>query len=141
MSITNLLVISEKSKTDGRYAYLEEAGADDLPIFDLIPEFVFEEKQDYSVLKSSFDSGMVLRRAVIDTKVRTFTLRWKNANETEKDRLVELYRNRRGSAAALWFKPMNSSTYVRVRFREDSFTHNRKSYDKYFVRFDFIELL
>ncbi len=141
MSITNLLVISEESKADGKYAYLEEAGTDDLPVFDLIPEFTFEEKQEYAVLKSSFNTGMVLRRSVITTKTRVFTLRWKNANKVENDRLVELYRSRRGGAAALWFKPVNSDTYVRVRFREDSFTHNRKSYDKYFVRFDFIELL
>lgn len=141
MAITNLLVINEESKADGRYAYLEEAGDDDLPIFDLTPEFTHEERQEYSVLKSSFDSGMVLRRKVVDTKTRTFTLRWKNANETEKDRLVELYHNRLGGAAALWYKPVNSSTYIRVRFKEDSFTWNRKSYDKYFVRFSFIELL
>lgn len=141
MSQINLLVISEEEKDDGRYAYLEEAGGNDYPVFDLQPEFEFIEEQDYNVLKSSFEFGMILRRAVVDTKTRVFRLKWKRATEDDKDRIVELYRNRRGGAGALWYVPVDSVTRVKVRFREDTLTLYKSKHGNYQIAFDFIELL
>ncbi len=141
MYIVNLLVISEEEKTDARYAYLEEAGTGDLPVFDLTPEFKFADKQDYAVLSSSFKDGAIIRRAVHDTKTRTFTLRWKNATEATKDRLVELYRNRNGIAGALWYTPVDGGSQVKVRFVEDSFTIYKLQPGNYRAMLQFIELL
>lgn len=137
----NLLIIKEEQKADGLHAFLEEAGDNDYPIFDLQPEFAFTETQDYSVLSSTFTSGMVMRRAVSDRKKRVFSLRWKNANESDKNRIVELYQNRRGAAGAMWYTPVDVGSQVKVRFKEDSLTWNKRKNDNYQIRFDFVELL
>jgi len=141
MSIINLLVIKEEVKADGRYAYLEQAGDDDLPILELYPEFVFTEGRVYDVLKSDNADGMLLRRAVNDRKKRTYKLIWNIAPQDVVDRITDLFNNRKGSAGAMWWTPVDGASQVKVRFKANTLTVNRIAYDCSSVSFELEEVL
>ena len=141
MAIVNLLVIKEQDKTDGRYAYLEEAGDNDLPILELYPEFVFTENRMYYVLKSDNADGMLLRRAIHDRKVRTYKLIWNIAPADVKGRIEDLFNNRKGSAGAMWWTPVDGASQVKVRFKTDTLNIVRVAYDAYSITFDLEEIL
>jgi len=111
------------------------------PIFDLVPEFEYVQRHSYSVLKSSFTDGAVMRRAVHDRRMREFDLRWKNATRTERDRLVWLYKNRRGRAGIMFYVPVDESSEIKVRFSEDSLSIPKKQHGNYEMSVKLIEVL
>ena len=141
MTTINLLAVAERVKTDGLYEFLEECGANDYPFFDLVPEFEFIKIENYSVLKSRFEDGMIIRRAVTEAKKKVFNLFWKNTDRDVKDRLVDLFRNRRGSAGLMWYKPIDEIDYIKVRFVADSLITTQLQYGNYQIQLSLAQAL
>lgn len=141
MSIINLLVISEKQVSSRKYAYLEIAGDNDLPVFELYPEFIFTEGRMYDVLKSDNKDGMLLRRAIQDRKVRTYKLIWNIAPTDVKERIEDLFNNRKGMAGAMWWTPVDGASQVKVRFKSDVLMVNRIAFDCFSLSFELEEVL
>jgi len=112
-----------------------------LPAFSLVPEFTVVQNEKYSVLKSSFEGGLILRRAVYDRSVRTFELRWKNTTKAVKDAIVNLFRDRRGRAGAMLYTPIDSETQITVRFADDIFQWNKRQHGNYQFSVKLIEML
>jgi hypothetical protein len=112
-----------------------------LPTFSEIPEFDFLRKDRYSCLKSNWEEGMSLRRAITGNLVRVFTLTWKNATKTIKDTIMTLFRERCGGAGAFNYTPTDESSAIKCRFDEDSLTWNKVAYNNYNIKFNLVELL
>jgi len=139
--IITLIKMGEKNFNVYVHYYLEEGGTGDLPIFNLTPEFEFVQTERYAVLKSSFTTGAIIRRAVHDRKIRTFELKWKNAPKSTKDRLVDLFRDRKGRAGVLLYTPVDSETEIKVRFADDTFPWQKSQHGNYQLKTKLVEVL
>ena len=108
--------------------------------FNVNPEFVFASANNYGVLQTQADSGLVQRRAVYTDVLRVFTLQWENATKAMKDAILQFFKDTLGGCLPLKWVPPNEVNWIRVKFVEDSLKWTRKTGVQYSLSFQFKEL-
>lgn len=73
--------------------------------FVLTPEFTFKSTQQFSTLKTPFESGVTQRRAKWTKPKRRWTLQWKHAAPSEAELLRAFYRDHLGPTSSFTYSP------------------------------------
>jgi len=108
--------------------------------FNMLPDFVFEETQEYKTLVSEFENGVEQRRRKWANPVGKWTLRFKNRIKVDMETVRDFFKSKYGSFMTFTWTNPNDSLEYNVRFVEDSFKSSIKAYGVYDFEFEFIEV-
>ena len=99
--------------------------------FNFKPDFVIEETVEYKTLISEFESGVEQRRRKWENPIRKWTLRFRTRTLSEMNAVKDFFISRYGAFGSFTWTNPNDSVEYSVRFVDDSFKFDMKSYQLY----------
>lgn len=109
--------------------------------FELTPDFVLDQTNQYKTLISEFESGVEQRRAKRDDPRRKWKLVYRNRPTADKNTAKSRFDSQKGQYSSFTWTNPNDSTEYTVRFNMDEFKFRYKAYGIYDFELFLIEVL
>lgn len=108
--------------------------------FSLVPDQAVQTDKDYGIIITEFETGAEQRRQKRDNPKNEWILSFTNQNSTQKNTFETFVNTVKGPLNAFYWTNPNDNVQRLVRFKDNTISIKKQTYDLYSFSFTLVEV-